>query len=114
MPAGIIVAEVVPGSAAERAGLRGIDRGSGRLGDIITHANGERVRTVAELAAALTAAGIGNTAELTVIHDGRSRTVIVQWSISADTAHTAPTGAGPHGTNRALSVQGAKARSEVS
>jgi 2-alkenal reductase len=78
LPAGIIVAEVVPGSAAERAGLRGIDRGSGRLGDIITHVNGERVRTVAELAAALTAAGIANTAELTVIHDGRSRTVIVQ------------------------------------
>ena len=78
LPAGIIVAEVVPGSAADRAGLRGIDRGSGRLGDVITHVNGERVRTVAELAEALTAAGIGNTAELTVIRDGRSRTVIVQ------------------------------------
>jgi 2-alkenal reductase len=78
LPAGIVVAEVAPGSAADRAGLHGIDRGSGRLGDIITHVNGERVRTVAELAEALTAAGIGNTAELTVVRDGSSRTVTVQ------------------------------------
>ena len=78
LPAGIVVAEVLPGSSADRAGLRGIDRRSGRLGDIITHVNGERVRTVAELAEALTAAGIGNTVQLTVSRDGASRAMMVQ------------------------------------
>jgi 2-alkenal reductase len=78
LPAGVVVAEVMPGSAADRAGLRGIDRGSGTLGDIITHVNRERVRTVGELAQALGMAGIGNAAELTVVRDGASRTVTVQ------------------------------------
>jgi 2-alkenal reductase len=78
LPAGIVVADVMPGSAADRAGLRGIDRSSGSLGDIITHVNGERVRTVAELAEALGVVGIGNTAELTVIRDSTTRTVTVR------------------------------------
>jgi S1-C subfamily serine protease len=40
--------------------------------------HGERVRTVADLAEALSTAGIGNTVELTVIRDGETRTVTVQ------------------------------------
>jgi len=78
LPAGVVVAEVIPGPAAERAGLRGADPGSGRLGDIITHVNGERVRTVAELADALARAGIGNSVELTIIRDDATRTVTVE------------------------------------
>jgi 2-alkenal reductase len=78
LPAGVVVADVMPGSAAERAGLRGIDRRNGTLGDIITHVNDERVRTVGEFAAALGAVGIGNTAELTVIRDGTARTVTLE------------------------------------
>ncbi|CAK0770522.1 2-alkenal reductase [uncultured Gammaproteobacteria bacterium] len=35
--AGVMIAEVKRGLAAERAGLRGIDRSSRRLGDVITH-----------------------------------------------------------------------------
>ncbi len=72
---GIIIAEVLPGSSAESAGLEGFDRRSGRLGDVITEVNGRRVRSITELAAALEEAGIGSEVELTVVRDTRERTV---------------------------------------
>ncbi|HEX6010251.1 MAG TPA: trypsin-like peptidase domain-containing protein [Geminicoccaceae bacterium] len=75
---GVVIAEVVPGSAADRAGLRGLDLRARRLGDVITHIDGRRVRTVAELAEALRAAGIGNLARLTVVRDGRELEVSVE------------------------------------
>jgi 2-alkenal reductase len=75
---GVVVAEVFPDSAAARAGLRGIDRGTGRLGDVITAVAGKRVRTVADLAAALEEAGIGKTVQLTILRDGQERTVEVE------------------------------------
>jgi 2-alkenal reductase len=75
---GVVVAEVFPGSAADRAGLRSLDPRARRLGDVITHVDGRRVRTVAELAEALRAAGIGNLAQLTVIRDGRELEVNVE------------------------------------
>jgi 2-alkenal reductase len=73
---GIVVARVVPGSAADRAGLRGIDPAAGLIGDVITHVNGRPVRTVAELALALTEAGIGNEVELTVLRAGAERATV--------------------------------------
>ncbi|HET6467083.1 MAG TPA: trypsin-like peptidase domain-containing protein [Geminicoccaceae bacterium] len=75
---GVVVAEVVPGSAAERAGLRGLDPVSGRLGDVVTRVDGRRVRTLAELAAALEDAGIGQTVALTVLRDGHEVEVPVE------------------------------------
>jgi S1-C subfamily serine protease len=72
---GIIIAQVLPGSSAEGAGLEGIDRRTGRLGDVITEVNGQRVRSITELAAALDKAGIGNEVELTVVRDRRERSV---------------------------------------
>lgn len=72
---GIVIAEVLPGSSAEEARLEGLNRRSGRLGDIITMVNGRRVRTIAEFAAALEEAGIGNEVELTVVRNNRERTV---------------------------------------
>jgi 2-alkenal reductase len=74
---GIVIAQVVPGSTADRAGLRGIDPQAGLIGDVITRVNGRPVRTVAELAEALTEAGIGNEVELTVLRDGLERAVRV-------------------------------------
>ncbi len=44
--AGIVVAEIAPGGSAEAAGLIGIDRRTGSLGDIIVKAEGKPVRTV--------------------------------------------------------------------
>ena len=72
---GIVIAHVLPGSSAERAGLKGLDRRSGRLGDIITEVNGRPVKTVAQLATALGDAGIGNEIALSVVRDKRERTV---------------------------------------
>jgi 2-alkenal reductase len=75
---GIIVADVLPGSAAERAGLRGIDRRAGLLGDVITHVDGRPVRTLAEFAEALSERGIGERVDLTVVREGRERAVQVE------------------------------------
>ena len=72
---GLIVADIVQGAAADRAGLIGVDRQSGRLGDVITHVNGAPVRNITEFAAALQAIGIGNQVELTVRRGGRARAV---------------------------------------
>jgi 2-alkenal reductase len=73
---GLIVADVLPGSAAEKAGLRGLE--GQRLGDVITHVNGARIQTLAEFAEALSRVGIGNRAELTVEREGATRTVSVE------------------------------------
>jgi 2-alkenal reductase len=69
---GIVVQSVPAGSPAARAGLTGLDE-AGRLGDVIVAVNGRAVATVAELAAVLERAGIGNRVRLTVIRDGSRR-----------------------------------------
>ncbi len=72
---GIVIAAVLPGSSAEEAGLEGIDRRSGRLGDVITEVNRQRVQGLAEFSATLEKAGIGSEVELTVIRNDRKRAV---------------------------------------
>lgn len=74
---GLVIIEVAPGWSAARAGLTGIDVQAGRLGDIITHVDGKPVHTIAEFATALTKAGIGNKVSLTVVRDGRARSVTI-------------------------------------
>lgn len=74
---GVIVAEVLAGSPADKAGLKGIDLSTGELGDVITHVNNHRVRTVPELAEKLTEIGIGNKAELTLLQEEKARKVKV-------------------------------------
>src|SRR5437899_3723669 len=41
---GVIILRTAPGSPADRAGIRGVDFASGKLGDIITEADGKQVR----------------------------------------------------------------------
>ena len=74
---GVVIQAVTPGSAAERAGLQGMDE-FGRLGDIIIAANGERINELADLTRQLEKAGIGNNVTLTVLRDGSRRDVEVQ------------------------------------
>jgi 2-alkenal reductase len=74
---GVVIAEVIPGSAAARAGLRGFDPSGRRLGDVITHAQGHPVETLAELATELDRAGVGHNVTLTILRNGRSFTVDV-------------------------------------
>lgn len=74
---GLVIQSVRPGSSAETAGLRGLDS-RGRVGDVILEVGGTAVASVGELSLALEQAGIGNTARLTVVREGRRRSVDVK------------------------------------
>ena len=74
---GVVIASVAPNSPAATAGLKGIDRDQGRLGDAITQVNGKDVSNLADVSRELEATGIGQRAELTVQRDGRTRKVRV-------------------------------------
>lgn len=74
---GVVVQAVGPQTSAARAGLRGIDE-QGRLGDVIVAVGGKPVGTVAELSRELEQVGIGNTAKLTVLRNGRRVELDVQ------------------------------------
>jgi 2-alkenal reductase len=75
---GVPIADTVPNSPAAEAGITGMDRTRGRLGDVITRVNGKPVANLAEMASALEETGIGNRAELTVLRNGRIRKVSVR------------------------------------
>lgn len=64
---GIVVFAVVPGSPADRAGLRAVDRTRQTVGDIILAVNGEPVSTVSNLVAALEEIGAGKAATLKIL-----------------------------------------------
>lgn len=74
---GVIVIDVAPGGAADKAGIVGADVERGLLGDIIVAVNGKDVSSVGELAQQLEQTGIGKTAELTVVRNGQRRQVRV-------------------------------------
>jgi 2-alkenal reductase len=74
---GVIVAGVLEGGPAARAGLVGVDREGQKLGDVIVAIEGEAVSTPGELTARLERIGVGNKATLTVERDGRRRDVTV-------------------------------------
>jgi S1-C subfamily serine protease len=69
---GVVIVRVMPGSAAERAGLRGIDEGSRRLGDVIVAVDGKPVRRLPDLTDELERVGVGNKATLQVRATARS------------------------------------------
>jgi 2-alkenal reductase len=73
---GVIVHSVRPGSSAQRAGIIGIE--GLQIGDVIVAAGGKPVANVVELSVALEAVGIGRTARLSVLRDGRTREVDVE------------------------------------
>ena len=72
---GIVIVRTVPGSPAERAGLRGIDPTTGRPGDVIVGVNGKPVRRLPELTEELERIGVGKRVTLTVQRDGRETPV---------------------------------------
>jgi 2-alkenal reductase len=75
---GVVVFRILPGSPAERAGLRGVDAQTGEIGDVIVAANGQPVRKLTDLTAALEQAGLGQPIDLTVERRGREVTVSVE------------------------------------
>ena len=68
---GVIVAQVLPGLPAAQAGLRGVDRATGEIGDVITAVDGKPVQRLADLADELERVGVGGTVTLTLRRDSR-------------------------------------------
>jgi len=83
---GVVVVRTLPGSPAQRAGLRGIDPQHDEIGDVIVAVDGRPVRRLSDLIQALEQAGVGGSVELTVERAGR--TVRVPVSV-ADTGRAA-------------------------
>ena len=67
---GVLVRDVNPGSAAEKAGVK--------AGDVITSLNGERIHGLAELRSKLAATGESKTAKLGVLRNKSSVTLDVE------------------------------------
>jgi len=74
---GVIVVRTAPGSPAERAGIRGVDFASGKLGDIITEADGKQVRRLSDLTDQFERIGVGKTIGLTLKRGSQTRDVNV-------------------------------------
>jgi serine protease Do len=67
--AGLLVAEVIKGSPAEKAGLQ--------VEDIITHVNGKRVSRSRDLQSTIERAPLGSTQQLSVLRDGQTQDMAV-------------------------------------
>ncbi len=74
---GAVIVEVVPGSAADRAGLE--------RGDIVTAIDGEPVSGMVELAGRIRSLAPGDRVALTVVRDGERRNVDVTLDATAAT-----------------------------
>ncbi len=66
---GVLVTEVVPGNPADKAGIK--------AKDIITAVNGEKVKTSRELTARAATLPVGERTNITVIRDGKEKTIDV-------------------------------------
>jgi S1-C subfamily serine protease len=75
---GLIVGEVVPGSPAERAGLRGIDEQAGHLGDVIVGVNERPVARLSDFTDALEKTKIGDTVSLKIQRNSGTVELAVQ------------------------------------
>lgn len=75
---GVVIAGVVPGSPAAKAGLRGINPQAGAVGDIITAANREPVHRLSDLTRILESVGVGNSVTLTLQRGENSASVELQ------------------------------------
>ena len=76
---GVVLLRVHPGSAAEKAGLKGVtvtNQGM-TLGDILVAVNGKDVYSVQKLLARLDDHKVGDVVQLTVMHQGEKRDLTV-------------------------------------
>jgi len=74
---GVIVGRTIPGTPAERAGLKGVDQAAGTIGDVITEADGKTVRHLADLTDELERVGVGKSVKLTVRRGSRTVSIDV-------------------------------------
>ncbi|TDQ57424.1 serine protease DegQ [Mesocricetibacter intestinalis] len=77
---GAFVSEVIPNSAADKAGIK--------AGDVIIALNGQKISSFAEMRAKIATSGAGKEVKLTYLRDGKTETVSVTLQ-SDDNAQTA-------------------------
>lgn len=106
---GAFVSQVLPDSAADKAGLK--------AGDIIISVNGKKVETFAELRAKVATLGAGKTVTLGVIRDGKEKNYEVTLGeqsnnkTKADKLHQGLSGAELSNTTTSDVIQGVKVTS---
>lgn len=106
---GAFVSQVLPDSAADKAGIK--------AGDIITSVNGKKIDTFAELRAKVATLGAGKTVELGIVRDGKSRSFDVTLGeqsnakTKADKLHEGLTGAELSNTTDQDPIEGVKVAS---
>ena len=72
---GVVVVRTMPGSPAERAGIRGVNQQTGALGDVIVSAGDKPVRRLADLTDEIDQVGVGQQITL-ALNRGGSRTSV--------------------------------------
>jgi 2-alkenal reductase len=75
---GVVISRVAPSSPASQAGLQGYDEKKGGVRDVIIAVNNRPIESLPVFAAELDRVGIDETAELTVVRDGKERRVRVK------------------------------------
>ena len=75
---GVVINRVMPGSAADQAGLEGIDYRNRRLGDVIVAVDDQEVTTIVEFVRLMQAYTIGQTVRLKVRSGETMRDVTVE------------------------------------
>jgi 2-alkenal reductase len=73
---GLVVANILPGSPASKAGLRG--SAPDRIGDVIITANNVPIVTLADFADQLAKTGIGNSISITVVRGDQTKQMSLQ------------------------------------
>ena len=84
---GVVILRVLRGSPAAKAGLAGVDPRAGEIGDVVVGIDGQPVHRLADLTAAIEAAGFDKAVTLRIERDGRVRDVRVT---TADVAQSQP------------------------
>ena len=75
---GVIVMRTIPGSPAERAGIRGVNQADGTVGDVIVGINGKPVRKLSDLTDVLDRVPLPGTVQITLQRGGSQRTNSVE------------------------------------
>ena len=70
---GIVIMRTVPGSPAERAGLQGVNVGTGTVGDVIVGIESQPVRKLTDLTRALEKVQLPGKVQLRVVRNGAER-----------------------------------------
>ena len=72
---GVIIVRTAPGSPAERAGIRGVDLGSGALGDVIVRADGKPVHRLSDLTDQIEQVGAGKSIRISLKRGSQTRDI---------------------------------------